>query len=82
MEIFNDLSVQIDPSVTIILDLGGVSGTGPRESDTPGITAAGPIDVNDTALRERAWAQWHGQDEACPICTKEVATNVSPSCPR
>lgn len=74
------MSVQINPDITRILDLGGVAGsTGLREPNTPGVTAIdGPIDVGDTEFRQHAWSQWEahqGRDD-CTICQKHVHTEV------
>ncbi|ODN94165.1 hypothetical protein L198_05016 [Cryptococcus wingfieldii CBS 7118] len=52
----------VNPSVTTMLDLGGVSGaTGKRRESTRGVQSRdGPIDVKDTEFRQgrRVWGKW------------------------
>ncbi|ODN81961.1 hypothetical protein L202_02297 [Cryptococcus amylolentus CBS 6039] len=52
----------VNPSVTTLLDLGGVSGaTGKRRQSTRGVQSRdGPIDVKDTEFRQgwRVWGKW------------------------
>jgi len=81
----------LSPMVTVILDLGGVSGkTGLRRQSTQGVTGRDePIDVQDEDFRfgSRVWAKWKNLEETtrqsalfCIICHQAIETTVrSPS---
>lgn len=67
--------------VTVILDLGGVSGsTGRRRESTLGATSqSGPIDVSDSAFRSNHWEKWIVIREAelnCGICNAALDSSV------
>lgn len=83
------LSQTVAPAVTVILDLGGVSGTsGQRRESTKGVLSLeGPIDVKDAEFRQGygVWGKWleirkrivSGQNLCCHLCREGITFNVS-----
>lgn len=83
------LSQTVAPAVTIILDLGGVSGTsGERRESTKGVLSReGPIDVKDAEFRQGygVWRKWleiskrivSGQNLCCHLCQEGITFNVN-----
>ncbi|KIR51021.1 structure-specific endonuclease subunit SLX1 [Cryptococcus gattii Ru294] len=81
------LSQTVAPAVTIILDLGGVSGTsGERRESTKGVLSReGPIDVKDAEFRQGygVWRKWleiskrivSGQNLCCHLCQEGITFN-------
>lgn len=71
--------------VSVILDLGGVTGsTGRRRESTLGTTSqGGPIDVNDSAFRSDHWDKWitiRETDLECGVCGHTLDASVSRVC--
>jgi hypothetical protein len=69
--------------VSMILDLGGVSGsTGRRRDSTMGATSqSGPIDVSDNAFRSAHWNKWSTIRETnlcCGLCDDALDPLVRP----
>jgi hypothetical protein len=69
--------------VSVILDLGGVSGsTGRRRESTLGATSqSGPIDVSDNAFRSGHWNKWCTIREtnlSCGLCADTLDPLVRP----
>jgi structure-specific endonuclease subunit SLX1 len=69
--------------VSVILDLGGVSGsTGRRRESTMGATSqSGPIDVSDNAFRSGHWNKWSTIRETnlcCGLCDDTLDPSVRP----
>ena len=69
--------------VSVILDLGGVSGsTGRRRESTMGATSqSGPIDVSDNTFRSGHWNKWSTIREKnlrCGLCDDPLDPSVRP----
>lgn len=74
------LSLQpVPPTVTTVVDLGGVLGrTGHRGADVQGVTSRdGPIDVTDASFRDAAWRNWRGEEHVCAICANNVEVSFA-----
>jgi len=76
-------SPQPPTDVSVLLDLGGVSGsTGRRRDSTMGTTSqSGPIDVSDSAFRSDHWKKWTTIRETsvcCGLCDDTLDPTVCP----
>jgi hypothetical protein len=74
-------SPQPAQDVSLILDLGGVSGsTGRRRESTLGATSqSGPIDVTDSTFRSGHWEKWAAIRKAeirCEVCDDALDPSV------